>query len=304
MAMIQSVLNQLIIKITPLLPRSIVWRIAGKYVAGETADEALSVIKELNDKKFSVTVDILGEHTKEIETAGKITNEYLGLYDKIYKQGLDCNISVKPSHIGLDISRDCIHSNLNKLMEKAKGTDNFLRIDMESSLITETTIELYEEFKKQYSKIGTVFQAYLHRTENDLKNLCRNGSFNFRLCKGIYKESSAIAIQRRQKINSNYLKLLRFAFENKIYVGIATHDLELLGNSYAMIAELNIPSNMFEFQVLYGVPMSGWLEKHLENGYKVRVYVPYGKDWYEYSIRRLKENPNIAGYILKDLFRR
>ena len=147
--MIQSVLNQLIIKLTPLLPRSIVWRIAGKYVAGETADETLSVIKELNDKKFSVTVDILGEHTKEIETAGKITNEYLGLYDKIYKQGLDCNISVKPSHIGLDISRDCIHSNLNKLMEKAKGTDNFLRIDLESSLITDTTIELYKEFKKQ-----------------------------------------------------------------------------------------------------------------------------------------------------------
>ena len=124
------------------------------------------------------------------------------------------------------------------------------------------------------------------------------------MCKGIYKESSAIAIQRRQKINSNYLKLLRFAFENKIYVGIATHDLELLENSYAMISELNIPSNMFEFQVLYGVPMSGWLEKHLENDYKVRVYVPYGRDWYEYSMRRLKENPNIAGYILKDLFRR
>jgi len=302
--MIQSVLNQLIIKLTPLLPRSIVWRIAGKYVAGETAEEALSVIKELNDKKFLVTVDILGEHTNKAETADKITNEYLRLYDEIHKRGLDCNISVKPSHIGLDISLDCIHSNLNKLLEKAKGTDNFLRIDMESSLITDTTIELYEDFKKKYPKIGTVFQAYLHRTENDLKNLYRNGSFNFRLCKGIYKESSAIAIQRRRKINSNYLKLLRFAFENKIYVGIATHDLEILRNSYAMIADLNIPSNMFEFQVLYGVPMSGWLEKHLENGYKVRVYVPYGRDWYEYSIRRLKENPNIAGYILKDLFRK
>lgn len=302
--MIQSVLNQLIIKLTPLLPRSIVWSIAGKYVAGETAEEALSVIKDLNDKEFSVTVDILGEHTKEAEIANKITNEYLELYDEIHKRGLDCNISVKPSHIGLDLSRNCIHLNLHKLIEKAKETDNFLRIDMESSLITDTTIELYEEFKKQYPNLGIVFQAYLYRTENDLKNLSRNGSFNFRLCKGIYKEPPAIAIQRRRKINSNYLKLLHFAFENKIYVGIATHDLELLENSYALIAELNIPSNMFEFQVLYGVPMSGWLQKHLENDYKVRVYVPYGKDWYEYSIRRLKENPNIVGYILKDLFRR
>ncbi len=302
--MIQFVLNHLIIKLTPLLPRIIVWRIAGKYVAGETAEEALAVIKKLNDKEFSVTVDILGENTKETETADKVTNEYLRLYDEIHKRGLDCNISVKPSHIGLDISRDCIHSNLNKLMEKAKGTDNFLRIDMESSLITDTTIELYKELKKQYPKIGMVFQAYLYRTENDLKYLGKNGGANFRLCKGIYQESPDIAIQGRRKINSNFLKLLRFAFENKIYVGIATHDLELLENSYALIDDLNIPSNMFEFQVLYGVPMSGWLEKHLENGYKVRIYVPYGKDWYEYSMRRLKENPNIAGYILKDLFRR
>jgi len=152
--------------------------------------------------------------------------------------------------------------------------------------------------------VGTVFQAYLYRTQTDLEDLSQNGSFNFRLCKGIYKEPPEIAIQRRRKINSNFIKLLRFAFEKGIYVGIATHDLELLESAYALISEFNVSSDKFEFQVLYGVPMSGWLEKHLKNNFKVRVYVPFGKDWYAYSIRRLKENPNIAGYILKDLFRR
>ena len=283
---------------------SFVRAIAGRYVAGETPEEALVVVKELNKKGFSATLDILGEHTKTAEAAVAITDQYAGLYEEIKKQGLDCNLSIKPTHIGLDIGENCVSENLMKLLKKAAKTDNFLRIDMEDSTLTDQTIELWNHCQMDYLKVGIVFQAYLYRTENDLKNLLKNGSANFRLCKGIYRESPDIAIQGRRKINSNFLKLLRFAFEYKIYVGIATHDLELLKNSYALIDDLNIPSNMFEFQVLYGVPMSGWLEKHLENGYKVRIYVPYGKDWYEYSMRRLKENPNIAGYILKDLFRR
>ena len=175
---------------------------------------------------------------------------------------------------------------------------------MENSTVTDNTISLYKSCYKKYKNVGTVFQAYLYRTQADLKNLSKKGSFNFRLCKGIYKEPSAIAIQKRTKINNNFLKLLRFAFEKEIYVGIATHDLALLESAYALISELNVSTDKFEFQVLYGVPMSGWLEKHLKRNFKVRVYIPFGIDWYAYSIRRLKENPNIAGYILKDLFRR
>ena len=304
MQMIKSIFNQFIIKITPLLPLWLVWKIAGRYVAGESITDALVVIRQLNEKGYSATVDILGEHTKSESEADEITHDYLKIYDKISQQGLDCNISIKPSHIGLDISNEILQSNLDKLLSKAEETHNFLRIDMESSVITDVTISLFKSCYEKYQKVGTVFQAYLYRSQTDLEDLSQNGSFNFRLCKGIYKEPPAIAIQGRRKINSNFIKLLRFAFVKGIYVGIATHDLELLESAYALISELNVSADKFEFQVLYGVPMSGWLEKHLKNNFKVRVYVPFGKDWYAYSIRRLKENPNIAGYILKDLFRK
>jgi len=228
----------------------------------------------------------------------------MNIYDEISKQKLDCNISIKPSHIGQDISNEILQTNLDKLLLKAEETNNFLRIDMENSSVTDNTISLYTSCRKKYKNVGTVFQAYLYRTQTDLEQLSQNGSFNFRLCKGIYKEPATIAIQGREKINSNFLNLLRFAFDKGIYVGIATHDLALLKSAYTLISELNISTDKFEFQVLYGVPMSGWLEKHLKNNFKVRVYIPFGMDWYAYSTRRLKENPNIAGYILKDLFRR
>ena len=302
--MINNLFNQLIITITPFLPRWIVWKIAGRYVAGETGAKALAVVRQLNDKGYSATVDILGEHTNSKSEAAEITREYMNIYDEISKQKLDCNISIKPSHIGHDISNEILQTNLDKLLLKAEETNNFLRIDMENSTITDNTISLYKNCRRKYKHVGTVFQAYLYRTQADLEQLSQNGSFNFRLCKGIYKEPAAIAIQRRRKINNNFLKLLRFAFEKGIYVGIATHDLGLLKSVYALISELNISTDKFEFQVLYGVPMSGWLEKHLKNNFKVRIYIPFGVDWYAYSIRRLKENPNIAGYILKDLFRR
>jgi proline dehydrogenase len=302
--MINNLFNQLIITITPFLPRWIVWKIAGRYVAGETGAKALAVVRQLNDKGYSATVDILGEHTNSKSEAAEITREYMNIYDEISKQKLDCNISIKPSHIGHDISNEILQTNLDKLLLKAEETNNFLRIDMENSTITDNTISLYKNCRRKYKHVGTVFQAYLYRTQADLEQLSQNGSFNFRLCKGIYKEPAAIAIQRRGKINNNFLKLLRFAFEKGIYVGIATHDLGLLKSVYALISELNISTDKFEFQVLYGVPMSGWLEKHLKNNFKVRIYIPFGVDWYAYSIRRLKENPNIAGYILKDLFRR
>ena len=302
--MINNHFNQLIIKITPFLPRWIVWKIAGRYVAGETVTKALEVVRQLNDKGFSATVDILGEHTKTTSEATEITREYMTIYDEISKQKLDCNISIKPSHIGQDISNQILQTNLGKLLDKAEATNNFLRIDMESSAVTDNTISLFKSCYEKYAKVGTVFQAYLYRSQTDLEKLSQNGSFNFRLCKGIYKEPAAIAIQSRRKVNSNFLKLLRFAFEKGIYIGIATHDLALLESSYALIRELNVSTDKFEFQVLYGVPMSGWLEKHLKNNFKVRVYIPFGIDWYAYSIRRLKENPNIAGYILKDIFRK
>lgn len=297
-----NVLNLLLIKTITLMPKSIVRVFAGKYVAGENHSTALSTVKSLNHQGFAATIDILGEHIKDRIQAKEVVLEYIDLYDEIAENNLDCNISVKPSHIGLDISENIFLENLQLLIDKAMTTKNFLRIDMESSLATDATINAYTQALKKSDSVGTVFQAYLFRTLDDIRSI-QNNHLNFRLCKGIYKESKDISIQDRKYINDNYLKILRYAFTVNNYVGIATHDIDLLKDIYALIQELDVPSTQFEFQVLYGVPMSGWLEKHLENGYKVRVYVPFGPDWYDYSIRRLKENPNIAGYIIKNLFR-
>ena len=296
--------NQLIIKIIPYLPFFIIRLVAGRYVAGETIEDALKVVKTLNDKGFSATIDILGEHTRDINTSKEITNSYKILLKNIFSSNLDCNLSIKPSHIGMDINNECIDSNLSKLIETARRCNNFIRIDMEDSKLTDATILLYKRFKEQYSQIGIVLQACLHRSENDFLSLQELPDFNFRLCKGIYRESPKISFHKKQTINNNFLKLLRFAFENKIYIGIATHDLSLIKESYNLINKMNIPNDYFEFQVLYGVPMSGWLAKLREDNYKVRVYVPFGHDWYDYSVRRLKENPNIAGYVLSNLFRK
>jgi proline dehydrogenase len=273
-------------------------------VAGENEEDAVNVVKILNQKGFSATVDILGEHTSNANTAREITKEYQKLLSSIYDQNLNCNISIKPSHLGMDVSMECACDNVNHLIDTAKNHNQFIRIDMEDSSLTNASIKLFKKCKEHYDLIGTVLQAYLFRSENDLSELQIIKGINLRLCKGIYREPANIAIQRRQDINNNFLKLLQFAFENNIYVGIATHDLFLISESYKLIIDLKIPKDRFEFQVLYGVPMSGWLEKHLENDYKVRVYVPFGKDWYDYSVRRLKENPNIAGYVIRDMFRR
>ncbi|MBT5956565.1 MAG: proline dehydrogenase, partial [Candidatus Marinimicrobia bacterium] len=262
----------------------------------------LNVVKSLNKNGFSATIDILGEHVINENEAENITTEYIDLFDEIAENKLDCNISIKPSHIGLDLGEGVFLSNLKLLVKRAEYHDNFLRIDMESSSATDITIKAYREMLQTSTTVGTVFQAYLFRTLDDIKNI-QNDQLNFRLCKGIYKESEDISIQDRKHINENYLKILRYAFTAENYVGIATHDIDLLKEIYSLIDELNVSPSRFEFQILYGVPMSGWLEKHLENKFKVRIYVPFGPDWYEYSIRRLKENPNIAAYVIKNLFR-
>jgi len=299
-----SIINQIILFIVTNLPKSFIKIFAGRYVAGESTNEAIKVAKKLNKKGFAVTLDILGEHVKTKKEAKFITNEYIKLFNLIYKYKIDGNISIKPSHIGLDISVFEFERNLSTLIESAKRTNNFLRIDMESSLVTEQTIKSTLFYQNIYDKIGTVLQAYLYRTINDIEKLNENKLLNIRLCKGIYKESDEIAIQSKNKINENYLKIVDRVMDQNGYIGLATHDLNLIESLYKKIENRNYPKDKFEFQVLYGVPMNGRLEKNLKNKIKTRVYIPFGPDWYDYSIRRLKENPNIVGYILKNLFSR
>jgi len=302
--MIKNILNTLIVKIFPSIPLPIVRNISKRYVAGESLQYAIRAVKDLNKSGYYVTLDILGEHTETIKKSKQITASYVKIYNTINKLNLNCNISIKLSHIGLDINKKILNENFLLLLRKAKEFDNFLRIDMEDSRMIEDTIGLYKLMKNKYSKVGPVIQAYLYRSYSDLKSLHRFGELNFRLCKGIYNESSNVAYKDKDEINKNFIKLMTYAFKNKIYICIATHDINLIKSAYKLIKQLKIPNNMFEFQTLYGVPMHGWLEKHLENKFKVRIYVPFGADWYQYSFRRIKENPNIANYIIKNYFKK
>ena len=297
------ILNKMISTLIPYLPKLLIYQFAKKYVAGVSQESALKTIQNLNDQGYLATLDILGEHTEDESSASSITNQYIQLYKEINSRSLDCNISLKPTHIGADISLDTYNANLKKIIIELERVNNFLRIDMESSKYTDFTINSFIRERERGVNIGTVFQAYLFRTYNDITKLDPT-NLNIRLCKGIYKEHPKICINDRKEINENYMKILRYAFQRNIYVGIATHDTTLMESIHKLIKELNISSEMFEFQVLYGVPMHGWNEKNLDNGYKVRVYIPFGEDWYKYSIRRLKENPDIAGYIIKNLFKK
>ena len=295
-----NLINKIITKTIPFLPKKIVKIIADKYVAGETSAEVLNIIKNLNLKKYDVTIDLLGEHINNIKEIDEVTNIYIDLLDKINKQSLSSNISVKPTHIGLDLGIEKFYKNALTLVQKAESLNNFIRFDMESSNTTTQTIEVFKKIYKNHKNVGIAFQAYLKRTYSDIENM--DEKINFRLCKGIYNEDSSIAYKDRQKINENYLSITELAFKKGCYIGLATHDLELTKQLYLLIKKYNVPNTNFEFQVLYGVPMKGWLQKHFNNNYKVRVYLPYGPQWYKYSIRRLKENPDIARYVAKSIF--
>ena len=295
-----NIINDIITKTIPFLPKKIVKIIADKYVAGQTPKEALEIIQSLNLKKYDITIDLLGEHLSDIKEINEVTNTYINLLDEINKKSLSSNISVKPTHIGLDLGIEEFYKNALKLVRKAKDLNNFIRFDMEHSGTTNETIDVFKRIHKNYKNTGTVFQAYLKRSFNDIDSM--EEKINFRLCKGIYNENSSIAYKDRQKINENYLRIAELAFKKGHYIGLATHDLDLIKQLYLLIEKYNVPIANFEFQVLYGVPMHGWLQKHLNNNYKVRIYLPYGPQWYEYSIRRLKENPNIARYVAKSVF--
>ena len=298
-----SLFNSIVTSALPILPKWFAKPFARPYVAGQTEDDAVTHIRALNEKGFSATVDILGEHILTKEEARNITAQYCHLYDRIANESLDCNISMKPTHVGLNISLAEAMSNITTILKKAQEYENFLRIDMENSPFTDQTIEIYHHCKTIYNNVGMVIQSYLHRSIDDILFLA-NDQFNSRICKGIYKESEYIAYQDREEIQDNFLKLAKTMVTQNAYSAFATHDQELIDRLLDWITTDKVPKDLFEFQVLYGVPMNGRLEALLGAGYKVRVYVPYGPDWFDYSVRRLKENPKIISYVLKNFFRK
>ena len=296
-------INKLIASSVSVFPKWFIELFSKSYVAGYSSNEVLSIVEELNGQGFSATIDILGEHVKDLDISKNITQQYCELFENINLRSIDSNISVKPTHIGLDISKNVVLENFNKIIEVARDKSNFLRIDMESSNNTDDTFEIYNSLKNKYPEVGVVLQAYLKRSIDDIKNLA-GPKFNARICKGIYKEESEIAYKEKDMINNNFLEMAKLMLQKNSYACFATHDQQLIDSLVELVEKMKIETTKFEFQVLYGVPMNGKLEKLISKGYKVRIYVPFGPDWYEYSLRRLKENPNIAGYVIKNLFLR
>ncbi len=295
-----KVINDAIVGFVKLLPRSVVHIFAKKYIAGETLEDAVRVVKELNEKGIVATMDVLGESVNTKEESEDAMKECLMVLDTINEHKLDSNLSLKPTQLGLIIDKQFCFEQISAILEKAKGYNNFVRIDMEDSPTTDATLELFNKLKKKFSNVGAVVQAYLKRTYDDVEEQNKLGT-NYRLCKGIYVEPVEIAFKERQQVRDNYLKILEKIFDDGNYVGIATHDDYLIKGAYDFIKKKNIPKNKYEFQMLYGVK-EDLRDKINADGHKVRIYVPFGEHWYKYSIRRLQENPQLAWYITKSVF--
>jgi proline dehydrogenase len=303
---INLMFNKIIAAILPYFPKKFIWIFSKAYISGETLEEAMAVSKDLNSKNIKVTLDVLGEFIKTLDEAENNKKEYLNLIDISYKNGIDGNFSVKPTSFGLLIDKTICLNHIREIVAKAASYNGFIRIDMEDSPCTSDEIELFRKLKSEFpSNVGLVVQAYLKRTLNDLeKMLDLNNpatSLNYRLCKGIYVEPEAIAYKKYEEINQHYLEDLEFMLKNKIYVGIATHDKPLVDGAYKLIEKYNVPRNMYEFQMLYGVTPK-LRESIVNEGHTMRVYVPFGKQWFGYSTRRLKENPKMASHIIKAIF--
>ncbi len=299
-------INKLIAGILPYMPKSFVWLFSKRYIAGKTIEDAINESKKLNSDGIMVTIDLLGEFITKLEQAKENTNTYLEIIETVEKHDIDGNYSLKPTMFGLLLDKDICYQYIRKIVAKAASYDNFVRIDMEDSQCVDLELEMFRKLKVEFPKnVGLVFQAYLKRTLDDVQNLQDLNSeetpINYRLCKGIYVESEKIAYKKYEEINQHFLKDLEYMFQNKIYPGIATHDKPLVEGAYKLIEKYNVPKHMYEFQMLYGVTPE-LRATIVENKHPMRVYIPYGKDWFAYSTRRLKENPKMAFLIIKALF--
>lgn len=296
-----SLLDQLVVATLPLVPKPLVRHFADPYIAGERLEDAIRTVKTLNRQGACATIDVLGESVTRLEETKVAVQRYMKVIDAIRKEELDANISIKPTQLGLGIDFDACKANYMQIIEKLRETNMFVRIDMEDSPYTTLTLDLHEALRKEYDQVGVVIQAYMRRSMNDLKERLIPGKANIRLCKGIYIEPAEIAYKNFDVVRQNYVRLLRKALESGIYVGIATHDEVLVYEAYKIIEDLGLEKDKYEFQMLLGVTET-LRRQIIADGHKMRVYVPFGQDWYAYSTRRLKENPKVAGYVFKDIF--
>jgi len=281
----------------PLVPKPIVGRVAMRYVAGETLDDALRAIEELAREGAMATMDLLGEEVRERPKALASAAEYERMLDAIAERKLNANISVKLSALGLKIDEGFCLENLDRIAAAAARHGNFVRVDMEDATTTDATLRIFRETQARHGNLGVVFQAYMRRTLRDIGALPERGA-NVRLCKGIYVEPRAVAFKDYETVRLNFLQALEKLFERGIYTGIATHDEHLVCGALGLIDRHRVPRERYEFQMLLGVePVLRRIL--LAEGHRLRVYVPYGRDWYPYSTRRLRENPEVAKHVMK-----
>lgn len=295
-----GIASWVIVKSLPLVPKAIVGKVASRYVAGERLEDALGVVERLAGEGAMATLDLLGEEVTERSRATASTDEYVRMLEAIADRGLPSNVSIKLTSLGLKIDPDFCRDNVLRIVSAAAAKGNFVRIDMEDHTTTDRTLAIYREVFAQHRNVGVVFQAYMRRTLADIAALPAEGA-NVRLCKGIYIEPRKVAWKGYETVRFNFLAALEKLFAQGVYVGIATHDEHLACGAVALIERLGVPRERYEFQMLYGVDPE-LRQILIAGGHRLRVYVPYGRDWYPYSTRRLRENPEVASHVIKGFF--
>jgi proline dehydrogenase len=292
-----SLFSRLVVSTLPLVPKALVGRVARRYVAGETREQALATVRELNRLGAMATLDVLGEEVRQRDRALAAVEEYEALFDDIETSKVDANVSIKLTLLGLKIDETFCRDNVERIARTAKGHGNFVRLDMEDRTTTDATLRIYHDLQPRYGNLGVVLQAYMRRTLEDIAALPVQGA-NVRLCKGIYIEPRRDAWKGYQTVRHNFVAALTKLMSRGAYVGVATHDEYLACAATALADRLQLAREAWEFQMLLGVdePLRDIL---LSRGHRLRVYVPYGADWYAYSIRRLRENPEIARHVMR-----
>ncbi len=295
--------NNIIAAILPYVPKSFVGIFSRQYIAGEKLEDAVREIKDLMSQGMCATLDLLGEEVKQKEDALKAVAIYKQILNIIDEENLDSNISVKPTHMGLKLDKEFCYNNIKTLVKEAKKINNFVRIDIEDSSCIDDTIDIYLRLRKEYSNVGTALQSYIRRTVNDVNTLIPHKA-NLRLCKGAYYwEKREVVYKDGEIINDSFRYVVEKLLSNRCYVGIATHDEKLVWEGIKLVDKLKLKKDDYEFQMLLGVDPQ--LRRIIvDGGHRLRIYVPFGKEWFAYSIRRLKENPKMVNYIMKNTFRR
>lgn len=281
---------------------SLAQRLSTRFVAGDTLEQALAVARKLNAEGITVTLDHLGESVSTLAEAAEAREVYLRTLDAIHSNGIQGNVSLKLTQFGLDLSYEQCLANVDQLVRRAAEIGSFVRVDMESSEYTDRTLELVYALHARHGAVGVVIQSYLHRSESDVDRLCA-AKIRVRLCKGAYLEPDTVAFPRKADVDRNYLGLSRCLLHRGAYPALATHDEAMIRQTCRHVTENKIALDSFEFQMLYGIRRD--LQRRLvRDGYRMRVYVPFGKAWYPYYMRRLAERPANVFFILRNLFRR